>query len=189
MFVERITRPNSEKYYKTKPTGYSKCMVGKGVDGKPDIYCDVLPDNFNYICSRVNEIASSKKMEYLSNTFNIKDYFNDFEYGTVPELGSIVVWEKGQSTQAAIVEKIIDKNTIAVSYSVRCGEPFVLEYVSAGSDRNWTEGSVLFSGYTLLRFMYHPDVERIYGSFSTTEEKPSIKKSRKKVIKEEESEE
>lgn len=179
MFIERTSRPTKEKFYIKKPNGYSKCKLGRGIDGIPDKNSNVLPDNFNYICGRVNEIVSSEKMKYFSGTFNIKDYFNKFECGSVPELGAIAVWEKGNSTQAAIVEKILDKNTIAISYSVSCGEPFILEYVSLGEDNNWTEGSILLKGYKLIRFMYYPEIEKTYETYSVKKPKKKAKVDKK----------
>lgn len=178
MFVERTTRPYTEKYYKTKPFGYSKCAKGKDAQGIPDLACDTLPSNFNYICGRANEIEKSEKMIYFSKTYNLKDYFGDFEKGDIPEPGAIMVLQKGSSTLGVVVERIVNPEAITISYSIEGLSPFICETVSIGEDRNWTFGSANLMGYTLLRFMYLPSSGKVYHTFEE-EPKPTKKKGKK----------
>ena len=122
----RTSKPSAgNKFYITKSKGgYSTCIQGKPTDSK----CNVLANCVGYACGRFNEIIGS--MKYSSLNCNAENFIErakntyGLEISDVPTLGGIMVWQKGSTLSGndgaghvAIVEKIIDSNTIYTSES------------------------------------------------------------------------
>ena len=121
----RTTKPESgNKFYNTISNGgYSRCIVGKPTDKD----CNVLANCVGYACGRFNEIIGDMKYPYL--TCNAENFIERAkQYGLQvsdkPVVGGIMVWQKGTTLSGndgaghvAIVEKIIDNNTIYTSES------------------------------------------------------------------------
>ena len=121
----RTTKPESgNKFYNTVSNGgYSRCIVGYPTDKG----CNVLANCVGYACGRFNEIIGSMKYPYLNcNAENFIERAIQYglEISDKPTLGGIMVWQKGNTLSGndgaghvAVVEKIIDNNTIYTSES------------------------------------------------------------------------
>lgn len=121
----RTTKPESgNKFYNTvSKGGYSHCIVGYPTDKG----CNVLANCVGYACGRFNEIIGTMKYPYLNcNAENFIERARQYglEISDKPMLGGIMVWQKGNTLSGndgaghvAIVEKIIDDNTIYTSES------------------------------------------------------------------------
>lgn len=121
----RTTKPESgNKFYNTVSNGgYSRCIVGYPTDKG----CNVLANCVGYACGRFNEIIGSMKCPYLNcNAENFIERAIQYglEISDKPKLGGIMVWQKGNTLSGndgaghvAVVEKIIDNNTIYTSES------------------------------------------------------------------------
>ena len=121
----RTTKPESgNKFYNTvSKGGYSHCIVGYPTDKG----CNVLSNCVGYACGRFNEIIGTMKYPYLNcNAENFIERAKQYglEISDKPTLGGIMVWQKGATLSGndgaghvAIVEKIIDDNTIYTSES------------------------------------------------------------------------
>lgn len=120
MFTMRTSLPEKgNKFYNTKNSGgYSYCIVGKPTcDG-----LNVLANCVGYACGRFNEIIGYMDYPYLNcnaEDFIIRGKSLGLEVSNEPTLGGIIVWEgKGNlAGHVAVVEKIIDENTIYTSES------------------------------------------------------------------------
>ena len=121
----RTSKPeNGNKFYNTvSKGGYSHCIVGYPTDKG----CNVLSNCVGYACGRFNEIIGTMKYPYLNcNAENFIERARQYglEISDKPTLGGIMVWQKGATLSGndgaghvAIVEKIIDDNTIYTSES------------------------------------------------------------------------
>ena len=121
----RTTKPEKgNKFYNTvSKGGWSRCIVGKPTDKG----CNVLANCVGYACGRFNEIIGSMKYPYLNcNAENFIERAKQYglKISDKPTLGGIMVWKKGTTLSGsdgaghvAIVEKIIDSNTIYTSES------------------------------------------------------------------------
>ena len=163
MFQIRTSKPSAgNKFYITKNAGgYSRCIVGKPTDSQ----CNVLSNCVGYACGRFNEIIGSMKYPYLNcNAENfIERAINTYglEIGQTPKAGAIMVWQKGSTLSGndgaghvAIVEKVIDANTVYTSESSYGGSAF-WNSTRKNSNGRWGIGS----GYTFRGFIYNPSVK------------------------------
>ena len=163
MFQIRTSKPSAgNKFYITKSRGgYSSCINGYPTDKD----CNVLANCVGYACGRFNEIIGSMKYPYLNcNAENfieraIKKY--GLEIGQKPKAGAIMVWQKGSTLSGndgaghvAIVEKVIDANTVYTSESSYGGSAF---WNSTRKNANGRWG--ISSGYTFRGFIYNPSVK------------------------------
>ena len=163
MFQIRSSKPSAgNKFYITKSRGgYSSCIEGYPTDKD----CNVLANCVGYACGRFNEIIGSMKYPYLNcNAENfieraIKKY--GLEIGQKPKAGAIMVWQKGSTLSGndgaghvAIVEKVIDANTVYTSESSYGGSAF-WNSTRKNTNGRWGIGS----GYTFRGFIYNPSVK------------------------------
>ena len=156
----RTTKPDSgNKFYNTVSNGgWSRCIVGKPTDKG----CNVLANCVGYACGRFNEIIGSMKYPYLNcNAENFIERAKQYglEISDKPVLGGITVWKKGATLSGndgaghvAIVEKIIDNNTIYTSESGYDSSAF-WNSIRSNSNGRWGIGS----GYSFRCFIYLPD--------------------------------
>lgn len=121
----RTSKPTKgNKFYITiSKGGWSRCCQGKPTD----TYCNVLSNCVGYACGRFNEIIGS--MKYATLNCNAENFIErakslGLKISNTPTLGGIMVWQKGNTLNSsdgaghvAIVEKIIDSNTIMTSES------------------------------------------------------------------------
>lgn len=162
MFQIRNSKPSSgNKFYITKNRGgYSTCIQGKPTDKD----CDVLANCVGYACGRFNEIIGSMKYPNLNcNAENFIERAKNYnlEIGQTPKVGSIIVWQKGATLSGndgaghvAIVEKVIDENTIYTSES-GYGSSAFWNSTRKNNNGRWGIGS----GYTLRGFIYNPSIK------------------------------
>ena len=163
MFQIRTSKPSAgNKFYITKSRGgYSSCINGYPTDKD----CNVLANCVGYACGRFNEIIGSMKYPYLNcNAENfIERAINTYglEIGQTPKAGAIMVWQKGSTLSGndgaghvAIVEKVIDANTVYTSESSYGGSAF-WNSTRKNTNGRWGIGS----GYTFRGFIYNPSVK------------------------------
>jgi len=161
----RTSKPKAgNKFYiTTSKGGYSQC-----IQGSPTDVCNVLANCVGYACGRFNEIIGSMKYPYLNcNAENFIERAKSTYGLTVvpyPTLGGIMVWQKGGTLSGndgaghvAIVEKIIDKNTIYTSESGYGGSAF---WNSTRSNSNGRWG--LSSGYTFRGCIVNPAIGDVH---------------------------
>lgn len=163
MFQIRTSKPSAgNKFYITTSNGgYSKCIKGKPTDKD----CNVLANCVGYACGRFNEIIGSMRYPYLNcNAENfIERAINTYglEIGQTPKAGAIMVWQKGSTLSGndgaghvAIVEKVIDANTVYTSESGYGGSAF-WNSTRKNTNGRWGIGS----SYTFRGFIYNPSVK------------------------------
>lgn len=171
MFKIRTSKPTSSdkfvKFYKTTATGgLSACINGSPTDS----VCTVLANCVGYSCSRFNEIyaeltgTTAMKYPYLNcNAENFVERAKQtygLSTGSTPKPGAIMVWQKGATLSGndgaghvAIVEKVIDANTVYTSESGYGGSAFWNSTRSKGTG-NWG----INSPYKFRCFIYNPAV-------------------------------
>lgn len=161
----RTSKPKAgNKFYTTKSKGgYSTCIQGSPTDA-----CNVLANCVGYACGRFNEIIGS--MKYPSLNCNAENFIERAKntYGltvvSYPTLGGIMVWQKGGTLNGndgaghvAIVEKIIDKNTIYTSES-GYGSSAFWNSTRSNSNGRWGLGS----GYTFRGCIVNPAIGDVH---------------------------
>ena len=160
----RTTKPTSgNKFFITKSKGgYSTCIQGSPTDSQ----CNVLSNCVGYACGRFNEIIGA--MKYPSLNCNAENFIErakntyGLEISSVPTLGGIMVWRKGTLSgndgagHVAVVEKIIDSNTIYTSESGYGGSAF---WNSTRRNTNGRWG--LGSAYTFRGCIVNPAIGKV----------------------------
>ena len=173
----RTTKPTSgNKFFITKSKGgYSTCIQGSPTDSQ----CNVLSNCVGYACGRFNEIIGA--MKYPSLNCNAENFIErakntyGLEISSVPTLGGIMVWQKGTLSgndgagHVAVVEKIIDSNTIYTSESGYGGSAF---WNSTRRNTNGRWG--LGSAYTFRGCIVNPAIGKVVAPTPT----PSAKEKR-----------
>lgn len=163
----RTSKPGAgNKFYITKSKGgYSTCIQGSPTDSQ----CNVLANCVGYACGRFNEIIGS--MKYPSLNCNAENFIErakslGLTISNVPTLGGIMVWKKGNTLSGndgaghvAIVEKIIDSNTIYTSESGYGSSAF---WNSTRKNTNGRWG--LGSGYTFRGCIVNPAIGAVTAS-------------------------
>ncbi|MCX4364628.1 MAG: CHAP domain-containing protein [Bacilli bacterium] len=168
----RTTKPGAgNKFYITKSKGgYSSCIQGSPTDSQ----CNVLDNCVGYACGRFNEIIGS--MKYPSLNCNAEIFIErarntyGLEISPVPTLGGIMVWQKGATLSGndgaghvAVVEKIIDSNTIYTSES-GYGSSAFWNSTRRNSNGRWGLGS----GYTFRGCIVNPAIGKITAPTTNT---------------------
>ena len=182
----RTTKPTSgNKFFITKSKGgYSTCIQGSPTDSQ----CNVLSNCVGYACGRFNEIIGA--MKYPSLNCNAENFIErakntyGLEISSVPTLGGIMVWQKGTLSgndgagHVAVVEKIIDSNTIYTSESGYGGSAF---WNSTRRNTNGRWG--LGSAYTFRGCIVNPAIGKIVAPTPTPSAKKSVDEVAKEVIR------
>ncbi len=167
----RTSKPEKgNKYYiTTTKGGWSTCISGSPTDKD----CNVLANCVGYACGRFNEIIGSMKYPALNCN---AEYFIErakAKYGLevvkYPVLGGIMVWQKGATLSGndgaghvAIVEKIIDENTIYTSESGYGSKAF-WNSTRTNSNGRWGIGS----GYTFRGCIVNPAIGKVKALVKT----------------------
>lgn len=124
-FTMRTTKPQGIPYYMRKVDGgYSDACKGKPTDPK----ATVLANCVGYANGRFAEIIGKHCIEYQlvcnAENFIERAMSMGLKISSTPTLGGIMVWQKGKTLSGgdgaghvAVVEKIIDDNTIFTSES------------------------------------------------------------------------
>lgn len=182
----RTTKPTSgNKFFITKSKGgYSTCIQGSPTDNQ----CNVLSNCVGYACGRFNEIIGA--MKYPSLNCNAENFIErakntyGLEISSVPTLGGIMVWQKGTLSgndgagHVAVVEKIIDSNTIYTSESGYGGSAF---WNSTRRNTNGRWG--LGSAYTFRGCIVNPAIGKVVAPTPTPSAKKSVDEVAKEVIR------
>ncbi len=182
----RTTKPTSgNKFFITKSKGgYSTCIQGSPTDSQ----CNVLSNCVGYACGRFNEIIGA--MKYPSLNCNAENFIErakntyGLEISSVPTLGGIMVWQKGTLSgndgagHVAVVEKIIDNNTIYTSESGYGGSAF---WNSTRRNTNGRWG--LGSAYTFRGCIVNPAIGKVVAPTPTPSAKKSVDELAKEVIR------
>lgn len=182
----RTTKPTSgNKFFITKSKGgYSTCIQGSPTDSQ----CNVLSNCVGYACGRFNEIIGA--MKYPSLNCNAENFIErakntyGLEISSVPTLGGIMVWQKGTLSgndgagHVAVVEKIIDSNTIYTSESGYGGSAF---WNSTRRNTNGRWG--LGSAYTFRDCIVNPAIGKVVAPTPTPSAKKSVDEVAKEVIR------
>lgn len=182
----RTTKPTSgNKFFITKSKGgYSTCIQGSPTDSQ----CNVLSNCVGYACGRFNEIIGA--MKYPSLNCNAENFIErakntyGLEISSVPTLGGIMVWKKGTLSgndgagHVAVVEKIIDSNTIYTSESGYGGSAF---WNSTRRNTNGRWG--LGSAYTFRGCIVNPAIGKVVAPTPTPSAKKSVDEVAKEVIR------
>lgn len=183
----RTTKPTSgNKFFITKSKGgYSTCIQGSPTDSQ----CNVLANCVGYACGRFNEIIGA--MKYPSLNCNAENFIErakntyGLEISSVPTLGGIMVWQKGTLSgndgagHVAVVEKIIDSNTIYTSESGYGGSAF---WNSTRRNTNGRWG--LGNGYTFRGCIVNPAIGKITAPTNNTSNTDIANKSVDELAKE-----
>lgn len=166
MFTMRTSKPKNNKYYiVTEDGGYNYAIKGKPTDQ----YANVLSNCVGYANGRFGEIMAQItgeqgiKYQLSCNAENFIE--RAIRYGLEvtdePTLGGILVWKKGATLSGndgaghvAIVEKIIDSNTIYTSESNYGGTAF-LNVTRKNTNGRWGLGSA----YTYRGCIKNPAVK------------------------------
>lgn len=184
----RTTKPGAgNKFYITKSKGgYSSCIQGSPTDSQ----CNVLANCVGYACGRFNEIIGS--MKYPSLNCNAENFIErarntyGLEISPVPTLGGIMVWQKGATLSGndgaghvAVVEKIIDSNTIYTSES-GYGSSAFWNSTRRNSNGRWGLGS----GYTFRGCIVNLAIGKITAPTTNTSNTDIANKSVDELAKE-----
>lgn len=166
-----ILEPKNNPLYNTKSSrGENPCILGNYPHGSsindrtgyPDM--NVLPNCVGFATARFNELAGLSSCRWLGNT-DAKNFIKmaqmqSLSIGSEPKAGACIVWSSARYGHVAIVEQVLDDNTIIVTES---GWSSIRPYWSAVHHRgngNWTEGEAwMMSGYTFQGFIYNPNTE------------------------------
>jgi surface antigen len=160
-YAPRESAPTSsdKAYTTTTGGGYNRCIVGNSVN-RPWAY-SVLPNCTGYVHGRWIELGN-RTSDFDELSFgNAKEYYsgsNVEKSPTVPKEGAIMVWSNSKSGHVAIVEKIIDENTIYTSESDYGDSSGGTIFINRTRRREWNWG--IYPGYTntFLGFLYHPNI-------------------------------
>lgn len=165
MFRIRDRKPRRGNLYYTKTIngGYNLARTGKPLDKE----CNVLANCVGYANGRFAEIIGKPWIEYQF-TKNAENFIEDaIEYGLevvdYPTYGGIMVWQAGKTLygidgvgHVAIVEDIIDKNTILTSESSYGGFVFA-NIIRENDNGDWGIPGAEFRGCIV-----NPAVGKIY---------------------------
>lgn len=132
----------------TKYGGYNRCIVINSATGS------VLPNCTGYVHGRWMEVSGENTCPLsVSNAANYYGYTADgMPRGSEPQLGAVICFSTGQG-HVAIVEEIIDADTIVTSDSNYGAEYFVMRTRYRSMGWNWYAGSNL----TFQGFIYNPN--------------------------------
>lgn len=134
--------------------GYNRCIVINSATGS------VLPNCTGYVHGRwMEESGTTECPLSVSNAANYYGYTADgMPRGSEPQLGAVICFSTGQGGQpghVAIVEEIIDADTIVTSDSNYGAEYFVMRTRYRSLGWNWYAGSdLVFQG-----FIYNPNLK------------------------------
>ena len=159
-FRPRTTPPDPSdlRWINTSYGGFNRCIVINDATGL------TIPNCTGYVHGRWMEISDSHECPLsVSNAANYYAYTADgMERGSEPKLGAVICFSTagGQPGHVAIVEEIIDENTIVTSDSNYGAEYFVTRTRTRAMGWNWWPGSdLVFQG-----FIYNPDAGGISKS-------------------------
>lgn len=154
-YTPRLTEPSASdpRWIMSSYGGYNDCIAGS--NGPPS----VLPNCTGYVHGRCMEIADVTTDNLGLSFGNAVEYWNgsssDWEQSSEPSLGAVVVYYQNVGQQpghVAVVEEIIDNDTIVISQSDYGGARFSTWTCTRAT--NWTP----FTNVSFLGFLKNPYV-------------------------------
>ena len=148
-YTARTTAPdvNDKRWIQLNSGGYNACIYGSS--GPPS----VLPNCTGYVHGRVMEIRGVNTDDAGLSFGNGADYYNgssaDWIQQSTPSLGAIVCYSGGAG-HVAVVEKIIDSDTIEVSESSYSNPAVYFRYIRCYRSLGWrpiVDASLSFQGF------------------------------------------
>ena len=166
---KRTTRPNNNKYYKTKSVGgLNGCITGKPMITGANVLCNCV----GYANGRFNEIINDPELEGIYKAFkyqltpNAENFIEaaknqGLKISAEPIEGGVMVWKKGATLgggdgagHVAIVEEVYDDGTILTSESGYNAFAFKTVHRDNVNGR-WSQPS----GYTFRGCVVNPGVK------------------------------
>jgi len=158
----QTTKPDAgDPYYNKSPKGWSPCILGNNNKGQRDPGLNVLPNCCGWACGRFNSIAEEPTCRWFGNV-NAENFLalgksQGLKTGTEPKIGAVMVWSNDRTGHVAVVENVIDKNTVLTSESEWNGAVFKNYTRKRGSDGNWRSGCKWMGAtYKFRGFVYQP---------------------------------
>ena len=158
-YEPRRTEPdiNNPLWVMVEAGGYNICIPGRYASGV-SAYPSVLPNCTGYVHGRTMEIAGVTSDDLGLPNSNAVEYFDyatsDWERTQVPTLGAVAVYYSVppygnyQPGHVAIVEEIIDNDTVVMSESNYQGNRFDVVTCYRGTEwRPSTGWGVVFRGF------------------------------------------
>lgn len=125
-YVPRLTAPSSDdlRWIMVQGGGYNQCIAGSWPGGISN-YPSVLPNCTGYVHGRCMELANVTTDNLGLSFGNAVEYWtgcsSEWIQSSEPSLGAVIVYESipgyGTAGHVAIVEEIIDADTIVCSQS------------------------------------------------------------------------
>lgn len=154
-YIPRLTAPpyRSLRWVKTDSGGYNQCIYGS--DGPPE----VIPNCTGYVHGRWMELANINTDNLGLSFGNAITYYSnsssDLQRGQEPQLGACICFGGTEAGHVAIVEEIIDENTIRCSESDWGGQRFSVRVRRREWNWKFYQGELIsFQG-----FLYHPNIQ------------------------------
>ena len=148
MFTIRTSKPKNNKFYMRRSAGgYSDAILGKPTDSTANVLANCVGYANGRFGEIIHELTGYNGIQYQL-VCNAEDFIEKAKkYGLkisdTPSLGGIMVWRKGKigtgsdgAGHVAIVEKIIDANTIYTSESNYGGTAF-LNVTRTNTNKRW----------------------------------------------------
>lgn len=140
--------------------GYSPCILGNNAYGLRPFNGSVLPNCVSWATGRYNILAGeTDNCKYLGNR-NAKEFTifaeqQNLPTGQTPKVGACMVWGGSGDGHVAVVEKVIDNDTVETSesgWNYR-NKPIVRTLTRKRGNGNWGQN------YAFLMFIYQPNDE------------------------------
>ena len=150
---------NSKYYIRKAEGGFSPCIEGNNAYGLRPFPGSVLPNCVGWATGRINEKLDIGYCKYLGNR-NAKEFVifakqQGLKMGDDPAEGACMVWGGSREGHVAIVEQVIDNDTVITSesgWSYRA-KPIVRELTRKRGSGSWGQS------YEFLCFIYAPGHE------------------------------
>lgn len=148
----RNTAPSASNlwYIKTSYGGYNRCMVIDDATGS------CIPNCVGFAWGRFCEGAGVTDCNLsVGNASTFYGRNDGYARGQVPQVGAVMCWGGGYYEGAghvAIVEQVIDNNTVITSESNYSGARWYSKTRHRGSDGNWSMGD----NFWFQGFIYNP---------------------------------
>ena len=149
-FTPRTTVPSTDDPYYTMiaSAGLNPCIAGS-----PAAWTgSVLANCVGYCYGRWYEILQANPNLYTGDAKYWWTHNSQYEHGSEPRLGAIICFTSSGQGHVAIVEKIIDANTIQTSNSAYQQTIYYNQTLSRANNWTWN------SAFTFQGFIYLPGI-------------------------------
>lgn len=158
------------KYYITKSFGgWSPCIQGNTRYGLRPFEGSVLPNCVGYSVARFNSLCQEDSCRWLGNR-NASELYalgisQGLKGGSEPVVGGLIVWSNSSAGHCAIIEQIINKDTVLTSESGwnYAAKPIIREII-----RKRVNGAWECPGYKFVGIVYPPEDEHMKTFYAYT---------------------